>query len=515
MKSLALVLLVVACSGIQVQHLPIGTRVTVDELYAQRADVPALIQRELAAGHDARAFYALELLKTRPYAQEALAARDRGGATRAVPDLRPVFAKLVEPSKPTVVAQVDPSDTSRGLFLAETTSAAQQVVQSVDTAFWAHMRRFERRTEPLNKRTIGIPYDYATREAYGVSSAEETGRLFGSDEAFVSFFVHGDAVTAFVIARGVLRVHRLPVGARELREQVQRFVANVRTPPRNSPTDWLAEAKRLHANVLVPIELLIGPGIKVLFVSPDGFLANLPFALLADAGGKLAIESRRVTYVPSASVYRQLLARPILNEAPRMLAIGNAHYPDGVPSLEFAEHEARAVSELFPDGKLLRGDAATEARISELSPSYNILHFATHGVLLGSVVPGGSSLLVTSDDTHDGFLSATEIAGQNLSKSYIAVLSACETSVSQDGGQSIDLGTITNAFLSAGAPTVLGTLWQVDDAATTKLMLDFYQQFLEVGAGEALRRAQLAVRADPRYTHPYFWGAFALFGWDK
>jgi CHAT domain-containing protein len=347
-----------------------------------------------------------------------------------------------------------------------------------------------------------------------VTTSQETARLFGPDEAFVSYFVHGEAVSAFVVVRGELHVARVPVAASALRAQVEQLVKLVRSRPQpGQETAWLAGARALHANLIAPIEPRLA-NVKALFVSPHGFLANLPFGVLADRQGRLLIETRRLTYVPSTSVYRQLLSRPITNRAPRMLAVGNAIYPAGVSQLAFAEKEALTVSEMFPDGRLLRGEVATEAKVAELAPTYNILHFATHGVLLGRVVPGGSSLLVTADDAHDGFLSATEIAGLDLSKSYIAVLSACETSVSEATG-SIDLGTMTNAFLTAGAPSVVGTLWQVDDVATTALMLEFYQQFLEVGAGEALRRAQLALRKDPSRAHPYYWAAFTLFGWDK
>jgi CHAT domain-containing protein len=67
----------------------------------------------------------------------------------------------------------------------------------------------------------------------------------------------------------------------------------------------------------------------------------------------------------------------------------------------------------------------------------------------------------------------------------------------------------------AGAPTVLGSLWNVSDASTTRLMLDFYSEFLTTGAGEALARAKRKMRADARYRHPYYWAAFALYGWDK
>src|SRR5262249_10108709 len=160
--------------------------------------------------------------------------------------------------------------------------------------------------------------------------------------------------------------------------------------------------------------------------------------------------------------------------------------------------------ELFPNATLLVGASAQEGRIVTLSPEHNVLHFATHGLLLGDLVPGASSLLVTADDAHDGFLNAAEIAALDLSHTYVAVLSACETAVAEDGG-STDLGSLTNAFLGAGTPTVVGSLWQVEDYVTTLIMLGFYRRFLEVGAAEALRQAMLEVRADPRFAHPFYW----------
>jgi CHAT domain-containing protein len=499
-----LVLALVACKA-PVTHLPVGTRVAMAELYEHRSDVTGFVAAELAAKRYAHAFYALELAKTRPYSEEALVARDRNGPQLAIGDLRPVFENLM------AAAETDPT---RGVVLVGTGGVTATQPASTDAAFWQHMKQFEARTLPLNESTVGIPYDFAARRGYGVSTAEETGRLLAPEEAFVSYFVHRDSITVFVVARGKLHVEPIVARASELRDRVQKFVALVRTPPA-SGTDraWLAEAQQLHAILIAPIEkhLVRATG---LFISPHGFLANLPFGLLA-RGEVTLLEHKRVTYVPSASIYRQLLARPILNTTPRLLAIGNAIYPSGVASLEFAEKEALAVSELFPGGRLLRGKHATESRVLSELRTFNILHFATHGVLLGKAVPGASSLLVSADDTHDGFLAAAEIAALDLSHVHIAVLSACETSVSDRDARSNDLGSITNAFLTAGAPTVLGTLWQVDDAATTRLMLDFYQQFLEVGAGEALRRAQLALRKDPRHAHPYYWGAFALFGWDK
>jgi hypothetical protein len=380
---LAIVVLACVACKMPVAHLPVGTRVPMDELQRHRSELARFIAGELAAGNHARAFYALELEKTRPYSQQALAARDRASDRIATTDLRPVFLAF---------ADTESGSHERGLALVASSRVAAER-DGDDVAFWKHMRLFEQRTSPLNETTGGIPYDYASRVAFGVSTAEEVGRLFGPGEALISYFAHGDTVTAFVIVRGELHVRRIEAAASEIAARLERFLATLRAAPKpGTEGAWQVEARALHGALLAPVMPLLGERIDALFVSPHGFLANVPFSLLVDTRGQPVLETARVTYVPSASIYRQLLSRPILNRAPRLLAVGNAIYPDGIESLDFAELEAVTVAELFPGGRLLRGSAATEARVTDLAPRYNILHFATHGVLLGKVVPGASSL---------------------------------------------------------------------------------------------------------------------------
>jgi CHAT domain-containing protein len=90
------------------------------------------------------------------------------------------------------------------------------------------------------------------------------------------------------------------------------------------------------------------------------------------------------------------------------------------------------------------------------------------------------------------------------------VLSACET---QLGAQSRgdDLVGLTRAFLYAGAPTVIASLWSVNDQATAVLMAAFYRH-LRAGASkaQALQAAQAETRA--AYPHPYYGAAFVLTG---
>ena len=96
--------------------------------------------------------------------------------------------------------------------------------------------------------------------------------------------------------------------------------------------------------------------------------------------------------------------------------------------------------------------------------------------------------------------------------SDLAVLSACETGKSKIvKGEGI-VG-LTRAFMFAGAPRVICSLWKVDDEATQALMIKFYELWTgDVGAAEALKQAQAFVRGQEKWKHPYYWAAWVLWG---
>jgi CHAT domain-containing protein len=93
----------------------------------------------------------------------------------------------------------------------------------------------------------------------------------------------------------------------------------------------------------------------------------------------------------------------------------------------------------------------------------------------------------------------------------LVTLSACETGFGQElGGEG--LGSLTRAFLYAGAGSVVASLWSVADESTAELMTAFYRE-LRAGTpkDEALRRAQAGLLRG-RHRHPFHWAAFQLHG---
>ena len=118
-----------------------------------------------------------------------------------------------------------------------------------------------------------------------------------------------------------------------------------------------------------------------------------------------------------------------------------------------------------------------------------------------------------SSAAEDGLLTAEEARSLDLYGTQLVVLSACDTG---QGELSVGQGVygLRRAFLVAGAETLVTSLWQVNDAATGKLMQKYYQKLLKEKKGrlEGMQEAMKEIRE--KYTHPYYWAPFMVTGSD-
>ena len=73
---------------------------------------------------------------------------------------------------------------------------------------------------------------------------------------------------------------------------------------------------------------------------------------------------------------------------------------------------------------------------------------------------------------------------------------------------------LTRAFMYAGSPSVLVSLWSVSDMSTASLMGEFYKNLIKnrLSKTDALRKAQLTLISDEKYAHPFYWAPFVLIG---
>lgn len=301
------------------------------------------------------------------------------------------------------------------------------------------------------------------------------------------------------------------------------------TTPAGDPTALL---QALYRDLIGPVEHAL-PTDAPLVLEPHGPLWLLPFAALLDDAGRSLVDRCALQLAPSHDVLLEIEHEPTAGD-PRYLAaliVGDPTMPT-VPArggtevelapLPGARKEAREVAALFEDrATVLIGAEASLERVREELPRHEIVHLATHGVAwpdapLESFValaePPADSLL-TARWLIDHVLGRTGEPGESRNPAMLdmVVLSACQTAIGQITGDGV-IG-LTRAFLIAGARSVIVSLWSVDDAATSALMVEFHRGYL-AGSDKAvaLQRAMQHVRGREGWAAPRYWAPFMLVG---
>ena len=244
---------------------------------------------------------------------------------------------------------------------------------------------------------------------------------------------------------------------------------------------------------------------RTLTVVPHGILHYVPFGALHD-GQKYLIENAGLRVMPSASVLAFLKTNKV-SKPGQLLAFGNPDLGDAKLDLPNAEKEAITVSSMLPGSKVLTRKDASKAALKDYGNGFAILHFATHGEFSADS-PLSSGLLLSKTATDDGRLTVSDLYGMRLDTDLVT-LSACETGLGKVANGD-DVVGLTRGFLFAGARSIVSSLWQVDDAATEKLMISFYKHMGRTDRREALRMAQLETMKT--YQHPFYWAAFQITG---
>ena len=259
----------------------------------------------------------------------------------------------------------------------------------------------------------------------------------------------------------------------------------------------------LYDQLLRPIENDIA-GYNHLMVIPVQSLYYIPFAALRDKvndkGSAYAIDRFNIAYV-SSTYLLGLLLKTNVESTDRYLLFGD---PDG--SLPGASAEVKAISEITSSKNLFMNKQATLSNLMKNASGSRVVHLATHGYL-NERFPEESSILLA-----DNKLTMPQIFNLPLDKTDMIVLSACETGKGASKG--MEYATIARAFANAGSPTVLATLWKVDDSATRELMIGFYSALKSENSKLlALTHAQRKfITKQPDKSHPYYWAGFILMG---
>jgi CHAT domain-containing protein len=344
---------------------------------------------------------------------------------------------------------------------------------------------------------LSIP-EYSAFLSISPITLRDAQQQLSPDVTLVSYFTTPQTTFAFILTKGSFHVSKLSVTEVELARAVTTLLD---FPSQNDAPPTL---KSLHKWLIAPIKSHLKT--PMLAFVPFGILHDLPFAALTPDGKRYLVDDYAVFSLPSASVLPYIGAR-IKPAGSRALVLANDQ-EEGRAHLSKAYDEARQVASLFGVEPLL-GDAATASMVQTSAGNYDIVHVIAH-IDLDNQNPLSSHVVLGGAKGSDGELSLDQVFGLDLRKTNLVVLSGCQ-SLKGKRSRGDDVIGLSRAFIYAGSPSVVASLWSVDDDATQQLMVAFYTHLKEgLSKAEALRDAQRDVRH--RYPNPYYWSGFVLTG---
>ena len=385
---------------------------------------------------------------------------------------------------------------------------------------WHKVTEGEREVTQLIRELERLKPEVAALERVAKPDLDKVFESLGEDTVLLEYFGTQESLSAFVLEQGEVRSVTDIATPDAVRHHLERLgfffkrVAQSHTGqnranlPTNLPPnvyanlygpEMLVQNVKTHLRALY--DLLIAPlGLELngqmLVIVPHGPVHAVPFAALFD-GERYLLERSALATAPSASVYALCKGQP-QRPAGQMIAFGVP--AEDIPAVE---QEVEDVTKLFESARAFVGAEASLDTFYEQAPHADVLHIATHGVHRPDN-PMFSGLRLS-----DGWLAARDLYGVQLSASLV-VLPACE-SVLASNTEGDELFGIARGFLYAGAPSLVGSLWPVQDEQTAQLMVAFYSALRRgLGAAAALREAQLAVCAE--HPNPYHWAAFTVIG---
>ena len=401
----------------------------------------------------------------------------------------------------------------------------------------SELERLQAQHRSILERIEKINPELASLISINPLKANEIQALLDGDTILIEYFIGMENRFIFLVTQEKVLAVPLKIDSKKLFQKIRDF--------RNRAVEGITLDRLLSKAYEKPLselyEFLVQPiegeifGKKRLVIIPHGMLHYLPFQALLSRERKYLIESFCISYLPSATVLKYARAK---NKGNRVDLFAAGNPVTGFEPLPAAEEEVREVSTLFEKRLVLMGREATKTSVKGQSPKYDLLLLSTHGEMIESN-PLKSNLRFTPSGRDDGKLTVNEIFDMEI-KANLVTLSACETALVKgeagDFPQGDDLVGLSRAFIHAGAPSVVASLWKVSDDSTVRLMKTFYQNMRNMPKAEALRKAQMdLMKSTVRFTitragggtiqtsqklseemvecsHPFFWAPFILLG---
>ncbi|MGB0863149.1 MAG: CHAT domain-containing protein [Saprospiraceae bacterium] len=367
-------------------------------------------------------------------------------------------------------------------------------------------------------------------------------------QAFIQYVNADSLFYVFVIEKEKSHLITLPKGAKE-NQLLQDLQANLQQPKKENLSDqevfvqFTDLAYQGHEKILEPVTKLLSSSVSELIIVPDAGLNYLPFEVLLHE----PVASKQVNYITLPYVLKNyqfhygysgtlLLENQKqydrLQTNSQVLAFAPPYKKEEISKniiaqrggmsdlrssndlLKGTKKEIQAIAKDF-DGVFNFSSSATKANFIKQVSDYGILHLAMHGKpSLDN--PNNAHLVfsnIENERNKDNLLHHYEITALET-KAQLAVLSACETGVGKEleGEGVMSLG---RGFMYAGIPSVVMSLWKMNDETTSKLMPLFYNNLAKgMRKDKALHQAKLDYLGNSKYeeAHPFYWAGFVSLG---
>lgn len=327
--------------------------------------------------------------------------------------------------------------------------------------------------------------------------------------AFIEYFLGKDIAFAILVSKNSKRFVKITEPDR-IRSFLDVFLDNLKMYGKNGIQDFTLAATALYEQLIAPLE--IPEDIEKLKIVTDGFLATLPFEALIYKKPEdplnldqlpFLLRKYKIQYGSSGTI----LGFQGTSPADPMEVLVVAPVFADIPSkkLDYSLMEIETFKK-FRKKLLLDHDANINKFRTSLD-GYGIIHLATHSTAYDSL------LEQPAIELFDGKLYLSDLYTLNTG-AHLAVLSSCETASGKiNPGEGVS--SLARGFAYAGIPSLITSLWKVNDRATSDIMYHFYH-FIDRGLSkdDALQRAKLQYLKTCNETKasPYYWASFIQIG---
>jgi CHAT domain-containing protein len=386
------------------------------------------------------------------------------------------------------------------------------------------------------------PAYYNAKYNAEVMNADSLRKLLNPNEAMLEYSISKDKISIYLLIRNDFKIFTDTIGkdfyadVEAYRKQLSDFTYDFRDSVIRS---YAALANRLYNHLIKPAEPYIKG--KKLLIIPDDVLTQVPFETLAKtqlptdkpASFKAIaylVKEHAVYYNYSGTLYAMNRETLHVNKAKLLAVAPNYKHMKlsmlsakdtmdiqrdsaELSSIPGATNEVKEIYKIF-GGKTLMRSRANKERFKEIAGQYDILHLAAHGIV-NNEYPMFSKLVFSksNDSVNDGCLNTYEIYNMKINAPLV-VLSACNTGYGRmHKGEGII--SLARGFFTAGAKSIVMTLWAVSDKSSSKLIRNFYSNLgVNRNIGDAMQGAKLKYleQTDEIGAHPYYWSGYIILG---